>query len=183
MANTYSPQAPFFFSFHSAMSGFFSYEPILWKEHGMTQNDLDMYKIKSIHRHTTYIPEAQNFVRVTLFSEKSTEWPQMTLTCSRSQIPTCMLHTPLRPIFLSVLLYDEPLLSYGPILGKVHQMTPNDLDMFKVKNTNIHVIYTPEAQIFIRFTLRSAVFELRPNFWKTAPNDPKCLWCVQGQKY
>ncbi len=30
------------------------------------------------------------------------------------------------------MLYDEPLLSYGPIFGKVHRMTPNDLDRFKV---------------------------------------------------
>ncbi len=27
-------------------------------------------------------------------SQKCTEWPQITLTCSRSKIPTCMLHTP-----------------------------------------------------------------------------------------
>ena len=74
-------------------------------------------------------------------------------------------------------------LSYGPIFGKVHRMTPNDLDMFKVKNTNMHVTYTPEAQIFVRFALRWAVFELRPYFRKSAPNDPKWPWHVQGQKY
>ncbi len=72
----------------------------------------------------------------------------------RSKIPTCMLHTPPKPKFSSVSLYDEPFLSYGPIFGTVHRMTPNDLDMFKVKNTNMHVAYTPEAQMFVRFTLR-----------------------------
>ncbi len=43
-------------------------------------------------------------------------------------------------------------------------MTPNDLDIFKVKNTNMHAIYTPGAQIFISFTLLWAVFELRTFF-------------------
>ncbi len=38
-------------------------------------------------------------------------------------------------------------------------MTPNDLDMFKVKNTNMHVIYTPGAQIFVHFALRRAVLK------------------------
>ena len=114
----------------------------------------------------------------TQFSEKCTEWPQMTLTCSRSKIPTGMLHTPPRPKFLSVSLYDEPFLSYGAIFGKVHRMTPNDLAMFKVKNTDRHVAYTPEAQIFVRFALRRAVFELWRNFRKSAPHDPKWPWHV-----
>ena len=38
----------------------------------------------------------------------------MTLICSKSKIPTCMLHIPPRPKFSSVLLYD------GPIFGRVH---------------------------------------------------------------
>ncbi len=99
----------------------------------------------------------------------------MTLTCSRSKIPTCMLHAPPRPKFSSVSLYVELFLSYGAIFGKVHQMTPNDLDMFKVKTTSMHVICTPEAQIFVRFTLWWAVFELWCNFRKSAANDPNDL--------
>ncbi len=31
-------------------------------------------------------------------------------------------------------------------VGKVRQMTPNDLDIFTVKNTNSHVTYTPELK-------------------------------------
>ena len=72
-----------------------------------------------IYQHACYIhPRGPNFrpFRSTMsrfwvtaqFLEKCTEWPQMTLTCSRSKIPTCMLHTPLRPKFPSVSLYDEP---------------------------------------------------------------------------
>ena len=74
-------------------------------------------------------------------------------------------------------------MDYGPIFGKVHWMTSNDLDMVKVKNTNMHGRYTPEAQFFVRFALRLAVFELRPNFRKSAPNDLKWPWHVQGQNY
>ena len=49
---------------------------------------------------------------------------------------------PRGPNFLFVSLYDKPFLSYGPILGKMQRMTLNDLDMFRVKNTNMHVTYT-----------------------------------------
>ncbi len=116
------------------------------------------------------------------FLEKCTEWPQMTLTCSRSKIPIRMLDAPPRPKFLFVSLYNEPLLLYWPIFGKLHRMAPNDLDMFKVKNTNMHVTYIPEAKIFVHFTRWLAVFELRPNCWKSALNDLKWPWNVQGQK-
>ena len=70
----------------------------------------------------------------------------MTLTCSRSKISICMLHTPPMPKFY-VSLYDELLLCYAPFVGKVHWMIPNILDMFKDKNINMHATYTPEAQI------------------------------------
>ncbi len=33
------------------------------------------------------------------------------------------------------------------------------IDMVKVKNTNMHVTYTPEAQLSVRFALRWAVFK------------------------
>ncbi len=96
------------------------------------------------------------------FSEKCTEWPQMTLTCSRSKIPTCILQTPLRPKFPSASHYDEPFLSYGPISGKVHRMTPNNLDMYQVKNTNMYATYTRKGQIFNLFC------SMMSHFWVTA---------------
>ncbi len=52
------------------------------------------------------------------FSEKCTEWPQMTLTCSRSKIPTCMLHKPPRLKFSSVSLYDQPFWVMGQFSEK-----------------------------------------------------------------
>ncbi len=155
----------------------------------------------------------------------------MTLTCSRSKVRIRDIHTSLRPKFSSVSFYNELFSRYGTILGKVHQMTPNDLDMFKVKNTNMHTTYAFEAQIFVRFALwwadfelrhnfgnvhqmtpndldmfkvkttnmhatytpkaqisisfplQWAVFELQSNFGKSASNNPKWPWQVQGQKY
>ncbi len=62
-------------------------------------------------------------------------------------------------------------------------MTPNHLNMFKINNTNMHDTYTAKAQIYIRFALQWAIFELRPNLWKSAQNDPKWSWHAQGQKY
>ena len=60
-------------------------------------------------------------------------WPQMILTCSRSKIPTCILHTPLRSKFSSLSLYDEPFLSHGPIFRKVHRMTQMTLTCSRSK--------------------------------------------------
>ena len=69
----------------------------------------------------------------------------------------------------SISLYNL-FLSYASS-RKVHRMTPNDLDMFNVKNTNMHAKCTPKTQIFARFALRWAVFELR----KSAPKTPDGL--------
>ncbi len=76
-----------------------------------------MIKIKNTNMHVTCTPEAQIFVRFALrravfelrpyfFSEKcTTELPQMTLTCSRSNIPTYMTHTPPWSKFSSYIKY------------------------------------------------------------------------------
>ncbi len=161
----------------------------------MTSNDLDMFKVKNKNMHVTYTPEAQIFVPFTL------QWAVFELPLNirkvhrmtpndldmfkvkNTNMHVTMLHTHPRPKLSSVSLYDEPFLRYGPIFGKVHQMTQSDLDMFKINNNNLHVIFTPKAQIFVRFTLWWVVFKLRANFRKSAPNDPKWPWHVQGQKY
>ncbi len=205
---------------------FLCYEPILWKVHGLTPNDLDIFKTKSILMFTTYTPGAQIFIRFTLWwcgfeiralfgksalndpkwpghvqgqkcfvhalytippppnfrpfrSTMSSFWPIPISQKSAPQIDVRwwtwhvqgkkfqhahMLHTHPRPKFSSVSLYDEMFLSYAPCFRKVHWITPGDLDMFKVKNINMHAKYTPEAQIFVRFALRWDVFELRLNF-------------------
>ena len=170
---------------------FLSYGPIFGRVHRMTPNDLDMYMVKSSNTHVTYTPKAQIFVPFSLpclwwavfelrpnFFKSTLNDPKWSWHV-QGQIyqHACYIHP--RPKFSFVSLYDEPFLSYhgyGPIFGKVHQMTPNDLDMFKVKYTNMDVTYHPEAQIFVRFALQWAVFELWPNFRKSAPNDPKWPW-------
>ncbi len=64
------------------------------------------------------------------------------------------------------------ILSYRQSFEKVHRMTPNDLDMFKVNNTHMHATNTPWGPtFFLCFTLQWAVFELWPNFRKSVPND------------
>ncbi len=62
-----------------------------------------------------------------------------------------MLHKPPRPKFSSLSLYD------GSIVGKMHLMTPNYLDRFKVKNTNMHTTYTPGPK-FSSISLYDAPF-------------------------
>ena len=42
-------------------------------------------------------------------------------------------HVPLTPKLMSVALCDQLFSDYIPFQRKVHQMTPNDLDMFAVK--------------------------------------------------
>ncbi len=188
------PPRPKFSSVSLYDEQFFGYGPIFGKVHRMTPNDLDMFKVKNTNMQLTYTPRPK-FSSVSIYDEpfwvtdqfpgKCTEWPQMTLTCSRSKIPTCMLtYTSEAQIFVRFApcwaIFE---LGHSPIFGKVYWMTPNDLNMFKVKNTNMLGTSTPEAQIFVRFTLWWAVFWLRANFWKSAPNDPKWPWHVQGQKY
>ncbi len=116
--------------------------------------------------------EAQIFIRFTLRWAVLELHPffgihvvhQMTLTCSRSSIPICILLTPhiSRPFCSTMSRFQVMPL----VLEKEHLTTPNDLAMFKVKNTNMHATHIPETQIFVHFTLQWAVFDLRPCFSK-----------------
>ena len=156
--------------------------------------------------------------------EKCTEWPQMTLICSKSQIPTGMLihsqgpnfcpfhskincfwmmahfrksapNDPKWPWHLQGKKYQQSCYIHrwhpqGPnyclfrspmscfwvmplLLGKVHRMTPNDLDMWKIKNTDMHV-NTPHPQ-FLPVSLYNEPFlSYGPIFRKVhrmTPND------------
>ncbi len=49
-------------------------------------------------------------------------------------------------------------------------------------NTHINATYTPNAQIFVLFALRWAIFELRPSLGKRAVNDPKMTLTSSGPK-
>ena len=89
-----------------------------------------------------------------------------------------MQNTPQRPKFSFI----SPFSSKAPFL-KAHQMTQNDLDLFKVNNANMHVTYTHEAPIFVHFALRWSVFELHALLGKLAPNDLKWPRHIGSQKY
>ena len=117
------------------------------------------------------------------FSEKCTECPQITLTFSRSKIPTCVLHTHPRPGFCPFHSRIRRFWVMEQILERCTKCPPKDLGMFEVQNTNMRVTYTSVAQIFVCFALRWSVFELQPNFRKSAPNDPKGPWHVRSPKY
>ncbi len=69
-----------------------------------------------------------------------------------------MQHTPLRPSFRPFRSTVSRFLVTPLFFGKVHRMTPNDIDMLKVKNTNMHATYTLKAQIFISFALYDEPF-------------------------
>ncbi len=156
-----------FCPFHSTMSLFW-----VASQFWMTQNYLDLLKIKSIYMHTTYTSEAQ-FSSASLYDQPLQSHAPFSFSKSTLNDPN------FRP-FRSTMSRFWVMAQF---LEKVHQMTPNDLDVFKVKNTNMHVTYTPDAQIFICFALQWAVFESPPNFQKSALNGPKWPWHVQGQKY
>ncbi len=59
--------------------------------------------------------------------------------------------------FSYVSLYDEPFVSYDPIIAEVHQMTPNDLSMFKVKISTC-MPHTPQGKNFRPFRFRVSRF-------------------------
>ena len=88
-----------------------------------------------------------------------------------------------RTQFSSVSLYNQPFSSYNSILWKCTAwMTPNDLDLFKIK-IPIGILLRPKSPKFSCFALRWAVWELRVNFVKSAPSEPKWPWHVQKYPY
>ncbi len=148
------------------------------------------------HMHTTYIRNAHIFFCFTLqwavfelrplFQKSAPNDPNtnMTLTCSRSKVLIYILiyipHTPVRPNFLPFSLYLESFSSCGPILWKVHQMTPKWPWNVQGQNTHMHIAYTIEAQIIFRFAVWWAVFELWTSFvkctkWPTRSKVPICI--------
>ena len=119
------------------------------------------------------------------FFRKCTEWPpQITLTCSRSKISTCMLHTPLRSKFLSATLYDAPLSSYAPFLEMCTEW-PQMTSISSRSKIPIYMLHTPpEGQTFVynsfcdeQFSSYSLILEKMHQIILKWP------WHVQGQRY
>ncbi len=81
-------------------------------------------------------------------------------------------HTPQRPKFSIVGLYDELVSSYSPKFWEMCTKWPqNNLDMFKVKGTHMNTIYT-RTPISLSIS-HWAIFKLWPNIQKSALNDSK----------
>ncbi len=158
------------------------------KVHRLMPNNLNRCKVKQYpYGYYIYSPNAE-FLSISFYDEPFLSMRQFWMTqnyleISRLKVYTYNIHH-WSAIFLRFTLYDELFLSHVPFSSKSTLNDPiKDLDMFKVKNTNMLATYTPEAQIFVHFALRWAVFELRPNFQEGELNDPKWPWHVQGQKY
>ena len=162
-----------------------------------------------------------------LFHKSAPEWPQMPLTCWRSNITKiCMIHTPWKPAFSSDSLYYEPFRVMSHFCEKctknppkmtmpcsrlkVHPHTPlrpkfssfcstmsrygvtsqfcekcttrlqNDLDIPKVKSTHMHTTHThPRPKFhYIRSTMSYG-----PILVKVHRMTPRWPWHVQGQWY
>ena len=134
---------------------------------------------KSTHMNTTWPPWAQIFIcfctmmsrlrDTAQFCEKCTEWPNNEWQCQGQECPCAYYINSRRPNFH--LFHDGPLSSYSTIWEKCLKWTQNDLNMIKSRSSvptcTLHRTHRP---IFIRYTLLLAIFELRPNFVKSAPN-------------
>ncbi len=87
------PWSPYFSPLPYTLSRFRVTAQVWEKYTKWPKNDLDIFKVKCTHMHSTYIPEAHVFVHFALWwavfdlrpfiRKDCTEWPQMTLTCSR----------------------------------------------------------------------------------------------------
>ena len=108
----------------------------------------------------------------------------MTLTYSRSKIPTCMLHNKhQRPKFLSVSIYDEPCLSYHPIFRKVHRVTPTWPWTLKGQRYLIYVQVTSTwVPNFNLFFSAASCFWATGHFETSAPNDPQMTLNTERSK-
>ena len=89
----------------------------------------------STHMPTTYITQMPKFLSIN--STISRFWVMSQFWMIKS---ICGIYTS-EAQFSSVSLYDEPFWSHAPFFQKVHWMTPKDLDMLKVKNTNMPSTY------------------------------------------
>ena len=70
-------------------------------------------------------------------------------------------HTLQRRKFSSVSVYDEPFLSYDPVLSKVDQMTPKWPLHIQIQCTHVHTIYTHVHTIYTPRPIVQSVSFLR----------------------
>ena len=108
-----------------------------------------------------------------IFSEKCTKSSQMTFTCSRSKIPILMLHTQWGPNFSPF----HSRMSHFRVMPVFWKSGPNDpkwpSHVQGEKYQCACYIYPPETLLFVRFTLKWAIFQLRHFFQKHTKYDTK----------
>ncbi len=107
------------------------------------------------------------FLSYAPFSEKCAVWRQMTLTCSRSKMPICMLHTPWGP-------------KYHPFRSMMSPFRATLLSWLEIKFTfsrskiPICKLHTPKKPRFSSVSFYGEPFlSYAPFFRKIALNDPK----------
>ncbi len=129
-------------------------------------NDLAVFKVK-MPIHMLHTPLRSRFSSISFYNELMTqfcesapnEWPKKWRWYVQGEkYPYAYNIHPRGPNFLPFRSTMNRFPVTALFFGKLHRMTPNNHDIFKVKSTHMHT-YIPEAQIFIRFTLPWAVFE------------------------
>ena len=133
-------------------------------------NDLDMFKVKNTYTYAWYIHTArpkfssillydERFLSYALFSENAETGPHNALHMFK--VKNTNMHS---TYTLEAQIFVRFAIRW--IVGKVHRMTPNDLDMFKVKRDQHSCYIHSEGPNFRPFhsTMSRLEFQLRPNF-------------------
>ncbi len=162
-----------FHPFHSTMSRFLVML-LLFKQG--TLNDPKWPWHVQYQKRRPFRSTMSRFRVVTQFCEKSTKWPEND-TCSHVQgqkYPYAFNIYLKGPKITSVSLYDEhfQVMSSYIFFRKVHRKTPNNLNMSKVKDTNIDATYTPEGQFLSVSFYNEPFLSYEPILWKVHSMTP-----------
>ena len=112
------------------------------------------------------------------FAESASNDTNDTLIFQGQKCPYAYDIHPQSPNFSSISFYGESVLSYAPLLGKVHQMTANGLDMFKIKKYQSAWYKFSSISLYDE-PLSSYGSNLGKVHWLT----PEWPWHGQGQRY
>ncbi len=80
------------------------------------------------------------------------------------------------PVFYSILLYGQPILSHYQFRNKNIKCTQSDLGQYKVSNTHIGYTSIHRAQISVRFVLLQSLFQIITIFF--FPYTIKCKMLI-----
>ncbi len=153
---------PNFCQFHYKMSCFRVMNQFCEKCTKWPKTDVDMFKVRSAHLHTTYTLKDLTFSHLALQWDIFELWAnfvkialndlKMTFTSSRLKVLTCIQHT----------------------------SQSHDLDVFNAKNTNTHATYTQEVQFWSVLLYDDLFSSFDQILWKVRRMTLKWPWHVQG---